>query len=413
MRVRQIIENKRLYIDLLLLADPQESMIEKYLDQGEMFLLEENGEAKTVAVVKVLKNRKCELKNIATAEAQRNKGYGKYMIHFLCEHYSSVCDVMYVGTGNTGKTIDFYKKCGFENSHILVDFFVKNYEKPIYDDGVLLRDMIYLKKNLESEVDVKKVLDLALEAGRILLKNGAEIFRVEETITRICQRFHVDQVDIFALSHGLFVSAENGIEEAYTIVKHIPLSASHLGIVAEVNALSREIAAGQVGMDEAAERLKEIDKILPKKSYFQIGAAGIASATFGYMLGATPYESIMAFFIGCVLYVWVLFCKKYGMSKIIVNLVGGIIITTLAICMKHIFYIVFAETLRFDGMIIGALMPLVPGLAFVNAIRDIADSDFLSGTVRMIDAILVFVYIAIGVGVTLSIYNNMFGGLLL
>ena len=64
-------------------------------------------------------------------------------------------------------------------------------------------------------------------------------------------------------------------------------------------------------------------------------------------------------------------------------------------------------------MIIGALMPLVPGLAFVNAIRDIADSDFLSGTVRMIDAILVFVYIAIGVGVTLSIYNNMFGGLLL
>ena len=275
MRVRQIIENKRLYIDLLLLADPQESMIEKYLDQGEMFLLEENGEAKTVAVVKVLKNRKCELKNIATAEAQRNKGYGKYMIHFLCEHYSSVCDVMYVGTGNTGKTIDFYKKCGFENSHILVDFFVKNYEKPIYDDGVLLRDMIYLKKNLESEVDVKKVLDLALEAGRILLKNGAEIFRVEETITRICQRFHVDQVDIFALSHGLFVSAENGIEEAYTRVKHIPLSASHLGIVAEVNALSREIAAGQVGMDEAAERLKEIDKILPKKSYFQIGAAGI------------------------------------------------------------------------------------------------------------------------------------------
>ena len=101
------------------------------------------------------------------------------------------------------------------------------------------------------------------------------------------------------------------------------------------------------------------------------------------------------------------------MSKIIVNLVGGIIITTLAICMKHIFYIVFAETIRFDGMIIGALMPLVPGLAFVNAIRDIADSDFLSGTVRMIDAILVFVYIAIGVGVTLSIYNNMFGGLLL
>lgn len=66
-----------------------------------------------------------------------------------------------------------------------------------------------------------------------------------------------------------------------------------------------------------------------------------------------------------------------------------------------------------EGMIIGSIMPLVPGVAFVNAIRDIADSDFLSGTVRMIDAILVFVYIAIGVGFTLSVYNNMIGGLVL
>ena len=69
--------------------------------------------------------------------------------------------------------------------------------------------------------------------------------------------------------------------------------------------------------------------------------------------------------------------------------------------------------LRIDGMVIGSIMPLVPGLAFVNAIRDIADSDFLSGTVRMIDAILVFVYIAVGMGLTFSIYNNMLGGPLL
>lgn len=66
-----------------------------------------------------------------------------------------------------------------------------------------------------------------------------------------------------------------------------------------------------------------------------------------------------------------------------------------------------------EGMIIGSIMPLVPGLAFVNAIRDIADSDFLSGTVRMIDALLTFVYIAVGVGLTLSIYNNMGGGLMI
>ena len=67
--------------------------------------------------------------------------------------------------------------------------------------------------------------------------------------------------------------------------------------------------------------------------------------------------------------------------------------------------------MRLEGMIIGSIMPLVPGVAFTNAIRDIADSDFLSGTVRMIDALLVFVYIAIGVGAVLGVYNGMIGGL--
>ena len=315
-----------------------------------------------------------------------------------------------MGTGNCRKTIGFYEKCGFVNSHIVANFFVDHYQEPIYEDGVRLVDMVYLKKRLESEVDVKKVVDLALEAGRILLKNGAEIFRVEETITRICQRFHVDQVDIFTLSHAIFVSAENGMEEAYTKVKHIPLSSAHLGIVAEVNDLSREIAAGRVTMEEAAKKLKEIDEMPPKRPYFQILAAGASSASLGFLLGSTVTESGVAFLIGCLLYVWVLTAKRHHMSKIIVNLVGGVVITALALLARQI---PVWETLRLEGMISGAIMPLVPGMAFVNAIRDIADSDFLSGTVRMIDALLVFVYIAIGVGITLSLYNNMMGGVIL
>lgn len=410
MNIQQVVDNKKKYMDMLLMADPEEQMIEKYLDEGEMFILKEHGEVKTVCVIMLLKNRKCELKNIATREEDQGKGYGKNMILFLCEHYSAQCDTMYVGTGNCQKTLDFYKKCGFVNSHIIVDFFVKNYKKPIYEDGIMLTDMIYLKKQLESEVNVKKVVDLALEAGRILLKNGAEIFRVEETITRICNRFHVDQVDIFTLSHAIFVTAENDMEEAYTKVKQVPLSASHLGIVAEVNDLSREITAGNVGIDEASERLKVIDKMPAKKWYFQVLAAGIGSGFFGYLLGATLRESVIAFCIGCLLYLWVLVGKKHNMSKMIVNIVGGAIITLMAIIAIHL---PFLGGVRLEGMIIGSIMPLVPGLAFVNAIRDIADSDFLSGTVRMIDALLTFVYIAVGVGLTLSIYNNMGGGLMI
>lgn len=410
MKIQQITENKQKYMDMLLIADPQEDMIERYLDAGEMFVLIDDCEIRTICVVKLLNNHKCELKNLATRMEDRGKGYAKYMINYLCEHYSNSCDTMYVGTGNCTKTIEFYEKCGFVNSHIVANFFLDNYREPIYEDGIRLRDMIYLKKRLESEVDVKKVVDLAMEAGRILLKNGAEIFRVEETITRICNRFHVEYVDTFTLSHGIFVTAENGMEKVYTKVKQVPLSGSHLGIVAEVNDLSREISAGHVSIEEATQKLKEIDKMPSNKWYFQIIASGFSSGCYGYLMGANLLESAIAFWIGCFLYIWVLIAKKYNMSKMIVNIVGGAIMTALAIVALHIPNL---QGIELGGMIVGAIMPLVPGLAFVNAIRDIADSDFLSGTVRMIDALLVFVYIAIGVGLTLSIYNNMGGGLAL
>lgn len=410
MEIRRIKEEKENYMELLLASGHREDIILKDMEQAELFVLYEGAFAITAALVVLIKNRQCELKAIATQEEKRNKGYGRYMIHYICEQLSHQCDTIYAGIGDCLECMSFFQKCGFHNSHIAVNYFVEEHEDAIYKDGKRLTDMVYLKKALESEINVKKVVDLALEAGRILLKNGGEIFRVEETIRHICKRFRVENVDIFTLSHGIFVSAENGMEEAYTKVKHVPLSAPHLGIVAEVNELSREISAGNVGIEEAKKRLIEIDQIPFKKGYFQVLAAGLGSGFFGFLLGASPLESVFACVIGWILYLWVLVSKRHNISKILINIIGGVIITTLAISVT---YIPFPASvpIRIDGMIIGAIMPLMPGVAFVNAIRDIADSDVLSGTVRIIDALLVFVYIALGVGVTLSVYNNMLGGL--
>lgn len=407
MKIYQITEHKKYYLDLLLLADPQEDMIDRYLDSGDMFALYDNDQVQSVCVVTLLGKGKCELKNIATQERSRGNGYGTALLHYVCEKYSYQCRTMYVGTGNVKKAIAFYEKRGFVHSHIEAGFFTEHYDYPIYEDGTRLTDMIYLKKDLTKETDPKRVTDLALEAGRILLKNGGEIFRVEETIQHICKRFHVEKVDTFTLSHAIIISVETGDGDAYTKVKHIPLSGSHLGIVDAVNTLSREISAGKVGVDEAFERLEEIEKIPPKRGYFQVLAAGVGSGCFGFLLGSGLKESIAAFLIGCILYLWVLLAKKHHMSKIVVNIAGGALITFLALAAAH--FLPFP--LKLDGMIIGAIMPLVPGMAFTNAIRDIADSDFLSGTVRMIDALLVFVYIAIGVGFTLGVYSNMAGGI--
>lgn len=260
----------------------------------------------------------------------------------------------------------------------------------------------------ESDSSVKQVVDVALEAGRILLKNGGEIFRVEETITRICNHFGVEQVDIFTLSHGIFVSAENEEGDVYTRVKHIPLSGANLEVVAEVNELSRQIAGGNVTVEEAGERLKAIEKKPSKGWQVQILASGLSAACYGFLLGATLTESMVTFIIGCLLQMWVLLAKRCHLSKIVLNIAGGMLITILAVRLR---LILSPAVLRLNSMIIGAIMPLIPGLAFTNAIRDIADGDFLSGTVRMMDALMVFVYIAIGVGIVLITYNNMTGGL--
>ena len=143
MDIIQITENKKLYIDLLLLADEQEDMIDKYIDSGDMFILDDNGVKAECIVVKLNENE-YELKNIAVNPEFQGQGYGKQLIDFLFEHYHG--KVMYVGTGESLLTIPFYKKCGFIESHRIKNFFIDNYEHSIFECGKQLVDMVYLKR---------------------------------------------------------------------------------------------------------------------------------------------------------------------------------------------------------------------------------------------------------------------------
>ena len=276
--------------------------------------------------------------------------------------------------------------------------------------GIKMDEEKVVIQEMAEESEMHRVLELALEAGRILLGNGAEIFRVEETIWHICNHFHIEQVDAFVLSNGIFLTAYQKGKESFARVKHVPLLGTHLGIVTEVNNLSREISAGKVGIDEAFARLREIEKMPPKKSVEMVLAAGIGSGAFCYLIQPNVAASCIAFVIGCMLYVFVLFGQKHKMSKIIINIIGGGMITVLALIATKL-HLPFEVGL--DEIIIGSILPLIPGVGFVNAIRDIADSDFISGIVRLLDALLVFVYIAIGVGSVLSFYEQVLGGMIL
>lgn len=147
MKIFQLTENKKRYIDLLLLADEQESMIDRYLERGDMFVLDDKG-VKAVCVVTDEGNGICELKNIAVTPESQRLGYGKRLIRYLTTRYSGAYVRMIVGTGDVPGAIGFYTSCGFEYSHRIENFFTDNYDHPMMEDGVLLKDMVYLKKQL-------------------------------------------------------------------------------------------------------------------------------------------------------------------------------------------------------------------------------------------------------------------------
>lgn len=148
MKISQVIENKKDYLDLLLLADEQESMIDRYLERGEMFVLIDGDETVAICVVTNEGEGVYEIKNIATAPLFQRKGHGKRLIDFLCQHYKKNGHTMLVGTGDSPLSIPFYEHCGFTYSHRIPDFFTKNYDHPIIEDGKLLTDMVYLRKPL-------------------------------------------------------------------------------------------------------------------------------------------------------------------------------------------------------------------------------------------------------------------------
>lgn len=142
--IEQVFENKKQYLSLLLLGDEQESMVDRYLEPGEMFVLKTDhpvGEC----VVLDLGNGVREVKNLAVAESEQGKGYGRVLLDFVWEHYTD-CHTLLVGTGDSPLTVPFYQKCGFTEHHRVKNFFTDNYDHPIFEAGVQLVDMVYLAK---------------------------------------------------------------------------------------------------------------------------------------------------------------------------------------------------------------------------------------------------------------------------
>ena len=147
MKIREVTDRKKEYLALLLLADEQEDMVDRYLERGTMYVLEDGG-VKAECVVTDEGGGILELKNIAVKPDCQGKGYGKALVDFLVQTYVGQYTVLQVGTGDSPSTIPFYESCGFRRHHLVRNFFTDHYDHPIYECGVQLVDMVYLQREI-------------------------------------------------------------------------------------------------------------------------------------------------------------------------------------------------------------------------------------------------------------------------
>ncbi|MBR5303069.1 MAG: GNAT family N-acetyltransferase [Clostridia bacterium] len=148
MRIIQVLSNKKAYLSLLLQADEQEDMIDRYLERGDMYVMLQAGNTLASIVVADEGDGVLEIKNLSVAPSFQRRGYGRVMIEFAAKHYADQYHTLQVGTGDSPMTIPFYERCGFVRSHVVKDFFTDHYDHPIIEGGVLLRDMVYFRKPL-------------------------------------------------------------------------------------------------------------------------------------------------------------------------------------------------------------------------------------------------------------------------
>lgn len=260
-----------------------------------------------------------------------------------------------------------------------------------------------MEKQIELNPDSeqrRRIMDFIMAAGVTLLKNGAEVFRVEQTMQIMARSFHLREFDVYVLTNGIFASA--GTAEI-SEVRNVPDRTVHLGRVAGVNELSRRIAAGQLTLDEAEAELARVQRLPFPRGGVQVAASAMGALCFALMFGGTLVTGAVSAAAGLIASSYLLLCQKYRVPVLFQKVTGAALITLVAILGCGA---VGGST---SLAVIGALMLLTPGVAFTMSIRDIVRGDYLSGAIRMIDAVLVAGCLACGTGFVLSVYSGLMG----
>lgn len=254
-------------------------------------------------------------------------------------------------------------------------------------------------------MDLNKLLKVSTLAGKVMLESGAETYRVEETISRICIAFGAHSADSFVIPTGIMVTATYN-DDVATLVKRITSRGVDLNKIDMVNDLSRKIQTTSMNIDDFYDELVTISQSSRYSNFTTLIGSAITAGSFAFMFGGNYRDFIVTAFIGMFISVVLVICQKLRINEFFINsLCGGICAFLAIISIK------LNLGTNMDKIIIGSIMLLVPGLIITNAIRDTIAGDFLSGITKAAEAFLIAVSVAVGTGAVLSLFINTLGGL--
>lgn len=287
--------------------------------------------------------------------------------------------------------------------------FTRPYYFTLFWATCILKNNIYTQRgfHVQNNSYYEKILDFAVHTGELMLKSGAETYRVEDTITRILNHHEFHSVDTFVIPTGIMVTVETKTYSLSTKVVRVKNRANRLDRIEKLNQLSRDYVSGKITIDEGYSKLKEIKSLSSYKASVIILWIGISCSFFAVMFNATLIEFILSFFIG----LGVGLLQYHLNEKQIVNFFILFICSLFLGFSVMLCHALLGNIMNIEPVIIGCIMPLLPGVAFTTAVRDAISDELISGISRGVEALLMAVALATGIGVSLSL-SYYIGGLL-
>lgn len=255
-------------------------------------------------------------------------------------------------------------------------------------------------------MNTDQLLDVASYAGKLLIESGAEIYRVEETMVRLCKSFpEVEDAQSFVTTTGIMFSITVA-KKTHTKILRVHTRGVDLNCIDKINSLSRETAGCTYTIDQLTQRLERIGEERRYSFWTTLFFGALSAGGFAVFFGGSYMEAILSFLIGLVIKAVSALMEQRGLHGFFTNAIAAAI-GALAALAAH----ALCPQTDADILIISSIMLLVPGLAITNAIRDTVSGDYLSGVARATEAFLVAIAIAVGIGVVLSMSIGLSGGM--